>query len=96
MDEWKGHLPPVSHTSLLICFGTLPFIYLLPFLFSLFLQITPDSENDFGSYNCTASNEMGTESKEFLLIQAGQLWLVFFVLLSYFSLTRQHDQHLKN
>ncbi|XP_039865650.1 neural cell adhesion molecule 1b isoform X16 [Simochromis diagramma] len=35
-----------------------------------FLQITPESENDFGSYNCTASNEMGTESKEFLLIQA--------------------------
>ncbi|XP_035009481.1 neural cell adhesion molecule 1b isoform X4 [Hippoglossus stenolepis] len=35
-----------------------------------FLQITPESENDFGSYNCSASNEMGTESKEFLLIQA--------------------------
>ncbi|CAM9106792.1 unnamed protein product, partial [Lampetra planeri] len=35
-----------------------------------YLQITPQSENDFGSYNCTASNEMGTESKEFLLIQA--------------------------
>ncbi|KAM7399167.1 hypothetical protein PAMP_018454 [Pampus punctatissimus] len=32
--------------------------------------VTPESENDFGSYNCTASNEMGTESKEFLLIQA--------------------------
>ncbi|XP_037533513.1 neural cell adhesion molecule 1b [Nematolebias whitei] len=37
---------------------------------SSFLQITPESENDFGSYNCTASNDMGTESKEFLLIQA--------------------------
>uniref|UniRef100_A0A8C2X2I4 Neural cell adhesion molecule 1b n=1 Tax=Cyclopterus lumpus TaxID=8103 RepID=A0A8C2X2I4_CYCLU len=35
-----------------------------------YLQITPKSENDFGSYNCTASNEIGTESKEFLLIQA--------------------------
>ncbi|XP_063763508.1 neural cell adhesion molecule 1b isoform X3 [Eleginops maclovinus] len=35
-----------------------------------YLQITPESENDFGSYNCSASNEMGTESKEFLLIQA--------------------------
>ncbi|KAM9319210.1 neural cell adhesion molecule 1b [Pholidichthys leucotaenia] len=35
-----------------------------------YLQITPETENDFGSYNCTASNEMGTESKEFLLIQA--------------------------
>lgn len=37
---------------------------------SSYLQITPESENDFGSYNCTASNDMGTESKEFLLIQA--------------------------
>ncbi|XP_060902658.1 neural cell adhesion molecule 1b isoform X4 [Labrus mixtus] len=37
---------------------------------SSYLQITPESENDFGTYNCTASNEMGTESKEFLLIQA--------------------------
>uniref|UniRef100_A0A667XNT8 Neural cell adhesion molecule 1b n=1 Tax=Myripristis murdjan TaxID=586833 RepID=A0A667XNT8_9TELE len=35
-----------------------------------YLEITPESENDFGSYNCTASNEMGTESKEFVLIQA--------------------------
>ncbi|XP_075892476.1 neural cell adhesion molecule 1b isoform X4 [Nelusetta ayraudi] len=35
-----------------------------------YMQITPESENDYGSYNCTASNEMGTESKEFLLIQA--------------------------
>lgn len=34
-------------------------------------QVNPDSQNDFGSYNCTASNEIGTESKEFLLIQAG-------------------------
>ncbi|KAM4544745.1 neural cell adhesion molecule 1a isoform 3-T3 [Odontesthes bonariensis] len=35
-----------------------------------YLEITPVSQNDFGSYNCTANNEMGTESKEFLLIQA--------------------------
>ncbi|KAM3875512.1 LOW QUALITY PROTEIN: neural cell adhesion molecule 1b [Diretmus argenteus] len=35
-----------------------------------YLEVTPESENDFGSYNCTASNEMGTESTEFLLIQA--------------------------
>uniref|UniRef100_A0A3Q1F9V0 Neural cell adhesion molecule 1a n=1 Tax=Acanthochromis polyacanthus TaxID=80966 RepID=A0A3Q1F9V0_9TELE len=34
------------------------------------LQITPDSQNDFGSYNCTATNVMGAESKEFILIQA--------------------------
>lgn len=36
-----------------------------------YLEVTPDPQkNDFGSYNCTASNAMGTESKEFLLIQA--------------------------
>ncbi|XP_068457206.1 neural cell adhesion molecule 1a isoform X1 [Clinocottus analis] len=35
-----------------------------------YLEITPDSQNDFGSYNCTATNLMGSESKEFLLIQA--------------------------
>ncbi|KAM3869454.1 neural cell adhesion molecule 1a [Diretmus argenteus] len=35
-----------------------------------YLEITPDSQNDYGSYNCTATNVIGTESKEFLLIQA--------------------------
>ncbi|KAK6317282.1 hypothetical protein J4Q44_G00126820 [Coregonus suidteri] len=35
-----------------------------------YLEVTPDSQNDFGSYNCTATNVIGTESKEFLLIQA--------------------------
>ncbi|XP_029924434.1 neural cell adhesion molecule 1a isoform X11 [Myripristis murdjan] len=35
-----------------------------------YLEITPTSQNDFGSYNCTATNVIGTESKEFLLIQA--------------------------
>ncbi|CAL8353282.1 unnamed protein product [Lota lota] len=35
-----------------------------------FLEVTPASENDYGSYNCSASNDLGTESKEFLLIQA--------------------------
>ncbi|XP_035240314.1 neural cell adhesion molecule 1b isoform X16 [Anguilla anguilla] len=35
-----------------------------------YLEVTPDSQNDYGSYNCTASNALGTESKEFLLIQA--------------------------
>ncbi|KAM4620554.1 neural cell adhesion molecule 1a [Polymixia lowei] len=34
-----------------------------------YLEITPDSP-DFGSYNCTATNTIGTESKEFILIQA--------------------------
>ncbi|XP_072320405.1 neural cell adhesion molecule 1b isoform X9 [Eucyclogobius newberryi] len=37
---------------------------------SSYLQIMTESENDYGSYNCTASNAIGTESKEFLLIQA--------------------------
>ncbi|XP_029107399.1 neural cell adhesion molecule 1a isoform X4 [Scleropages formosus] len=35
-----------------------------------FLEVTPDSQTDFGSYNCTATNIIGSESKEFLLIQA--------------------------
>uniref|UniRef100_A0A3P9A439 Neural cell adhesion molecule 1 n=1 Tax=Esox lucius TaxID=8010 RepID=A0A3P9A439_ESOLU len=35
-----------------------------------YLEVSPDSQNDFGSYNCTASNVIGVESKEFLLIQA--------------------------
>uniref|UniRef100_A0AAV2J580 Uncharacterized protein n=1 Tax=Knipowitschia caucasica TaxID=637954 RepID=A0AAV2J580_KNICA len=35
-----------------------------------YLEINPDSQSDFGSYNCSATNGMGTESKEFLLIQA--------------------------
>ncbi|XP_069001936.1 neural cell adhesion molecule 1a isoform X12 [Embiotoca jacksoni] len=34
-----------------------------------YLEVTPD-EDDFGSYNCTATNAMGTGSKEFILIQA--------------------------
>ncbi|XP_058613481.1 neural cell adhesion molecule 1a isoform X5 [Onychostoma macrolepis] len=35
-----------------------------------FLEVTPESQNDFGSYNCTATNVIGTESKEFILVQA--------------------------
>ncbi|KAL4593319.1 neural cell adhesion molecule 1 isoform X1 [Arapaima gigas] len=35
-----------------------------------YLEVTPDSQTDFGSYNCTATNTIGSESKEFLLIQA--------------------------
>ncbi|XP_061659315.1 neural cell adhesion molecule 1a isoform X1 [Syngnathoides biaculeatus] len=35
-----------------------------------YLEVFPESQSDFGSYNCTASNVMGIESKEFLLIQA--------------------------
>ncbi|XP_056588009.1 neural cell adhesion molecule 1a isoform X4 [Triplophysa dalaica] len=37
---------------------------------SSFLEVTPESQSDFGSYNCTATNVIGTESKEFILIQA--------------------------
>ncbi|XP_074535095.1 neural cell adhesion molecule 1b isoform X2 [Halichoeres trimaculatus] len=54
-----------------------------------YLQITPESENDFGSYNCTASNEMGTESKEFLLIQAEVPSAPSISLVSPFSTTAQ-------
>ncbi|XP_035290758.1 neural cell adhesion molecule 1a isoform X9 [Anguilla anguilla] len=35
-----------------------------------YLEVTPESQADFGSYNCTATNMIGMESKEFLLIQA--------------------------
>ncbi|XP_067280360.1 neural cell adhesion molecule 1a isoform X4 [Pseudorasbora parva] len=35
-----------------------------------FLEVTPESQNDFGNYNCTATNVIGTESKEFILVQA--------------------------
>lgn len=35
-------------------------------------QVTPDSENDFGNYNCTAVNRIGQESSEFILVQAGE------------------------
>ncbi|KAM9847271.1 neural cell adhesion molecule 1a [Aulostomus maculatus] len=35
-----------------------------------YLEVTTESQFDYGSYNCTASNVMGTESKEFLIIQA--------------------------
>ncbi|EPQ01855.1 Neural cell adhesion molecule 1 [Myotis brandtii] len=33
-------------------------------------HVTPDSENDFGNYNCTAVNRIGQESLEFILVQA--------------------------
>ncbi|CAJ1065239.1 neural cell adhesion molecule 1b isoform X3 [Xyrichtys novacula] len=56
-----GQQLPNSNTTNIKIFRTPSFSY---------LQITPESENDYGSYNCTASNEMGTESREFLLIQA--------------------------
>uniref|UniRef100_A0A8D3C1K6 Neural cell adhesion molecule 1b n=1 Tax=Scophthalmus maximus TaxID=52904 RepID=A0A8D3C1K6_SCOMX len=54
-----------------------------------YLQITPESENDFGSYNCTASNEMGTEHKEFLLIQADVPSAPFISEVKPFSTTAQ-------
>eukprot|EP00079_Xenopus_tropicalis_P037676 XP_017951447.1 PREDICTED: neural cell adhesion molecule 1 isoform X2 [Xenopus tropicalis] len=34
------------------------------------LEVNPDSENDFGNYNCTAVNSIGHESSEFILVQA--------------------------
>nr|BAA24033.1 NCAM-140 [Cynops pyrrhogaster] len=35
-----------------------------------FLEVVPDSENDFGNYNCTAVNRIGQESSEFILVPA--------------------------
>ncbi|KAM4015955.1 neural cell adhesion molecule 1 isoform 2-T2 [Anomaloglossus baeobatrachus] len=43
-------------------------IYNTPFASSL--EINPDSESDFGNYNCTAINSVGQESSEFILVQA--------------------------
>lgn len=34
-------------------------------------QVNPESQSDFGPYNCTASNEIGTEYREFIMIPAG-------------------------
>ncbi|XP_069745109.1 neural cell adhesion molecule 2-like [Narcine bancroftii] len=36
----------------------------------ILLQITPAVDSDFGSYNCTASNQIGTRFQEFTLVQA--------------------------
>ncbi|XP_061596342.1 neural cell adhesion molecule 1a isoform X10 [Cololabis saira] len=55
-----GFQLPANATNMKI-YNTPPFSY---------LEITPESQSDFGSYNCTAANMMGSESKEFLLIQA--------------------------
>ncbi|XP_030076385.1 neural cell adhesion molecule 1 isoform X6 [Microcaecilia unicolor] len=35
-----------------------------------YLEVTPDSGNDFGNYNCTAVNRIGQDSFEFVLVQA--------------------------
>ncbi|XP_026138312.1 neural cell adhesion molecule 1b isoform X4 [Carassius auratus] len=35
-----------------------------------YLEVNPESQSDFGNYNCSASNEIGTESKEFIVIPA--------------------------
>ncbi|XP_057206425.1 neural cell adhesion molecule 1b isoform X1 [Triplophysa rosa] len=35
-----------------------------------YLEVNPESQSDFGNYNCSASNTIGTESKEFILIPA--------------------------
>ncbi|XP_029428022.1 neural cell adhesion molecule 1 isoform X3 [Rhinatrema bivittatum] len=35
-----------------------------------YLEVNPDSGNDFGNYNCTAVNRIGQESFEFVLVQA--------------------------
>ncbi|XP_073778781.1 neural cell adhesion molecule 1b isoform X14 [Danio rerio] len=35
-----------------------------------YLEVNPESQSDFGNYNCTTSNEIGTESREFIMIPA--------------------------
>ncbi|XP_051719077.1 neural cell adhesion molecule 1b isoform X7 [Ctenopharyngodon idella] len=35
-----------------------------------YLEVNPESQSDFGPYNCTASNEIGTEYREFIMIPA--------------------------
>ncbi|KAJ8280630.1 hypothetical protein GJAV_G00057080, partial [Gymnothorax javanicus] len=35
-----------------------------------YLEVTPESQSAYGAYNCSASNAIGTETREFLLIQA--------------------------
>ncbi|XP_044138209.1 neural cell adhesion molecule 1 isoform X2 [Bufo gargarizans] len=56
-----GQLLPSSNSSNIK-------IYSSPFASSL--EINPDSESDFGNYNCTAVNSVGQESSEFILVQA--------------------------
>uniref|UniRef100_V9KFI8 Neural cell adhesion molecule 2-like protein n=1 Tax=Callorhinchus milii TaxID=7868 RepID=V9KFI8_CALMI len=34
------------------------------------LEITPRTDKDFGNYNCTAGNRIGTRSQQFILVQA--------------------------
>lgn len=38
----------------------------------LLLKIAPTSDNDFGRYNCTATNRIGTRHQEYTLGQAGE------------------------
>uniref|UniRef100_A0A3P9M2L0 Neural cell adhesion molecule 1 n=1 Tax=Oryzias latipes TaxID=8090 RepID=A0A3P9M2L0_ORYLA len=55
-----SHLPSANTTNVKI--------YNMPTV--SYLEITPESQIDFGNYNCTATNDLGSESKEFILIQA--------------------------
>ncbi|MEE6484707.1 hypothetical protein FKM82_013982 [Ascaphus truei] len=56
-----GQLLPSSNFSNIKIFSTHAASY---------LEVNPDSENDFGNYNCTAVNRIGQESSEFILVQA--------------------------
>ncbi|KAM8795649.1 neural cell adhesion molecule 1 isoform 4-T4 [Eudromia elegans] len=56
-----GQLLPSSNYSNIKIYNTASASY---------LEVTPDSENDFGNYNCTAVNRIGQESSEFILVQA--------------------------
>ncbi|PNI40657.1 NCAM1 isoform 24, partial [Pan troglodytes] len=63
MISWfrDGQLLPSSNYSNIKIYNTPSASY---------LEVTPDSENDFGNYNCTAVNRIGQESLEFILVQA--------------------------
>ncbi|XP_006111292.2 neural cell adhesion molecule 1 isoform X2 [Pelodiscus sinensis] len=56
-----GQLLPSSNNSNIKIYNTPSASY---------LEVTPDSENDFGTYNCSAVNRIGQESSEFILVQA--------------------------
>ncbi|XP_069804833.1 neural cell adhesion molecule 1 isoform X2 [Dendropsophus ebraccatus] len=56
-----GQLLPSSNSSNIKIYNT---------QFASSLEINPDSESDFGNYNCTAVNSVGQESSEFILVQA--------------------------
>lgn len=50
------------------------------------LKIAPTSDSDFGRYNCTATNRIGTRYQEYTLGQAGKLKFCFLFFKYFFLL----------